>query len=50
MQHSRKKRQISKKKTLNNEISQLQKEIFESSDANRIELLKKTAGRKKEHI
>ena len=40
MQHSRKKRQISKKKTLNNEKSKLQKEISESSDANRIELLK----------
>ena len=40
MQHSRKKRQISKKKTLNNEISKLQKEISESSDANRIELFK----------
>ena len=40
MQHSRRKRQISKKKTLNNETSQLQNEISESSDANRIELLK----------
>ena len=40
MQHSRRKRQISKKKTLNNETSQFKNEISESSDANRIELLK----------
>ena len=40
MQHSRKKETTKQEKTLNNEISQLQKEISESSDAKRIELLK----------
>ena len=40
MQHSRKKETNKQEKTLNNEISKLQKEISESSDANRIELLK----------
>ena len=40
MQHTRRKRQITRKKTLTNEITQLQKELVDSFDAYRIDLLK----------
>ena len=40
MQHTRKRRHINRKKTSTNEITQLQKELADSPDANRLNVLK----------
>ena len=49
-QHTRRKRQINRKKTLTNEITQLQKELADSSDANRINLLNDKLDEKSTHL